>query len=198
MFLLETIKIKNKKPYNLDLHNKRMNQVRKTLFDAKDEIDLNEVLKIPLYLDNDLYKCRVVYNNKIHKIEFLKYEFRNIKKLKIVFSDTIEYNFKFENRDEINNLLSLRGECDDILIVKSGRITDTSFSNVILYDGFRWITPATPLLKGIKRELLLKNREIFEDEVYLKDLHFFKKIRLINSMIDFEDAIEVDITNCIY
>ena len=39
--------------------------------------------------------------------------------------------------------------------VKNGRLTDTSYSNIALFDGNRWVTPAHPLLKGTMRQSLI-------------------------------------------
>ena len=52
----------------------------------------------------------------------------------------------------------MRGACDEILIIKDGHITDTSISNIVfrLPDGW-WLTPFTPLLKGIMRTYLLES-----------------------------------------
>ncbi|MFH1540638.1 MAG: aminotransferase class IV [Elusimicrobiota bacterium] len=191
--LLETIKVEDGKLCNIFFHNLRLNNSRKELFCCHDFIKLENIVKVPLILKADLYKCRLVYSDTIKKIEFLPYHKRKIKSLKIVICDTVEYNYKYENRECLDKLLKLKKKCDDILIVKNKKITDTSFSNVIFFDGKKWITPSTPLLKGTKREKLILEKKIILDEIKIKDLKSFKKAALINSMLDLMDnVIEIE------
>lgn len=186
--LLETIKIEKGLLCNLFFHNLRINSSRKELFGCNDFIKLENIVKIPSELNSGLYKCRVIYSNTIKKIGFLPYHKRKIKSLKVVVCDSIEYNYKYENRECLNKLLKLKKNCDDILIVKNKKITDTSFSNIVFSDGKKWITPSTPLLKGTKREKLLSEKKIVSDEIKINDLKHFKKAALINSMLDLSDC----------
>ena len=74
----------------------------------------------------------------------------------MIENNKICYSLKLTDRSQINRLLKQKGNYDDILIVKNGFITDTSISNIIFYNGSKWITPAAPLLKGTCRDKLLK------------------------------------------
>jgi 4-amino-4-deoxychorismate lyase len=78
-----------------------------------------------------------------------------IESLKLVEDNTISYRHKYSDRSHLLELMNMRGDCDDILIVKDGYITDTSFSNIVFFDGDKWVTPARPLLRGTMRESLL-------------------------------------------
>lgn len=194
--LFETIKVQNKIFHNIELHNERMNRSRKELFGCSEILNLREVLKIPEYLSNDIYKCRVIYSHDVEKIEFIHYVKKSIRTLQIIEDDKIEYNHKYVDRkcfdDHLKNTTS-----DDILIIKYGKITDTSFSNIVFWDGGRWITPASPLLKGTKREKLLRENIIAEDEIVKSSLRSFKKAVLINAMLDIEDSPAIYIKNII-
>lgn len=185
--MLETIKIENGKPCNLFFHNLRFNNSRKELFGCRDFIKLENIIKIPPEIKTGLYKCRLIYSDTVKKLEFLPYRKRKIKSLKVVVCDSIEYNYKYENRKCLNELLELKQNCDDILLVKNRKITDTSFSNAVFFDGKKWLTPSTPLLKGTKREKLLSDGKIEQDEIKISDLKYFQKAALINSMLDSDD-----------
>ena len=37
-----------------------------------------------------------------------------------------------------------QGDCDEILIIRDNHLTDTSYTNVALYDGQQWFTPLYP------------------------------------------------------
>jgi 4-amino-4-deoxychorismate lyase len=192
--LIETIKIVEGQFQNIACHNNRLNRSRKDFFKLNDEIDIAKSVDIPDSARQGIYKCTVTYNEKITEIKFQPYSIREIKSLKIVTDNTILYNYKYADRSALNNLLERKGRCDEIIIVKNDRITDTSFSNIILYDGKNWLTPDTPLLKGIQREKFLKDGLIQEAEIRTKDLTKFQSVGLINAMLEIGD-ITIDVSN---
>jgi 4-amino-4-deoxychorismate lyase len=91
--------------------------------------------------------------------------------------------------------MTRRGDCDDILIVKDGYITDTSFSNIVFFDGEKWVTPARPLLRGTMRESLLKRNLIGEENITVDDLNKIKEARLINAMLPLETGTAIQVEN---
>ena len=187
--LLETIKIDDGHPCNLEHHNERMNAVRFALFGRTDYIDLGGIITVPSDCRQGIFKCRVVYAQDIITIGFERYARRIIKSLKIVRDDHIDYSYKYEERECINRLLRQREGCDDILIVKKDLVTDTSFSNIAFHDGHRWITPSEPLLKGTKMALLLSEGTIEQGSISVDDLHRFSRASLINAMLELEDSV---------
>lgn len=180
--LIESIKCKDGKLFNIDYHNFRLNKSRKELFGASNLIDLKAEIAIPVQAKKGTYKCRVLYTKKIENVEYTVHQYRKIKSLKLIDNNEISYNHKFENRTLLNNLFEKRGDCDDILIVKNGLITDSSPANVIFFDGEKWWTPETPLLPGTQRSRLLDEGKIFQSSIKPNDLIRFKKAGLINAM----------------
>jgi 4-amino-4-deoxychorismate lyase len=170
-----------------------MNRSGKELFGSTDIISLNDIVSIPDNLSDEVYKCRIIYNPDIESIEFKKYTLKKIQTLKLVECNDIEYSYKFADRSALNELKKRKGICDEILIVKNGFITDTTFSNIIFFDGREWITPSTPLLKGTKRERLLNEGKIREAQIRVKDLQNFQSGKLINAMLDFDNSESIDI-----
>jgi 4-amino-4-deoxychorismate lyase len=185
--LLETIRIEHRKPCNLERHAARMNASRAALFGEQDHIDLRSALRIPESLDDGIYKCRVLYDRAIHSVEFLRYEERVVRTLQLVDADHIRYDYKYADRTAIE-ALKKSSSADEIIIVKNNRITDASFANLVLYDGKTWLTPALPLLKGIRRQILLDNGRIREADIWKRDLYQFDTIALINAMLDLDEA----------
>ena len=110
---------------------------------------------------------------------------RNINSLQVVENDTIVYDYKCTDRSRLNALVAQKGNCDDIIIVKHGLLTDTSFTNLAIYDGKHWVTPKHPLLHGTKRAELLDKKIIREADITLEDLRNTNKISLFNAMIEF-------------
>ena len=94
------------------------------------------------------------------------------------------FTYKSTNREELNSLYAQRETADDILVVRNGYLTDTSISNIALYDGNTWFTPSCPLLKGTKRAELLDKHLIQEKEILHTQLGSYFRIMLFNAMID--------------
>ena len=194
--LIESIKVYNKRLYNIEYHNVRMNKSRAELFNAKDQIDLSQIILLPDDLTNELYKCRIIYSEEIVSIDFQKYNKKKINCLQIVHDDEITYSHKFENRTIFENHLT-KSKADEILIIKNGFVTDTSFSNVVFFDGTKYFTPASPLLKGTKKERLIAEGIIEEDEIKLNDIKKFKFVYLINALLDLSEENKIPIEKII-
>jgi len=194
--LFETIRLKDGNFCNLRYHSERMNNARKILFKSDNDIDLQSVLSIPVNCKKGIYKCRVDYDHSIRKIDFTPYEARKVSTLQLVYDNDISYSFKYADRTRFEELKK-QAKADEILIVKNGFITDTSFSNIIFFDGYEWITPSTPLLRGTKRQQLLDGKAIHEKTIVTTDLRHFVKAMLINAMLDFENGGEIEMGNII-
>jgi 4-amino-4-deoxychorismate lyase len=126
----------------------------------------------------------------------LPYQQKPINSIRIIEHDRINYEFKYSNRKLINRLFDLKQECDDILIVKKGRVTDTSYCNIVFRRGSHWYTPYSPLLKGTQRTKLLEHDLIIEEDITLDDISSFETFKLINSMLEF-DAPEINVSKII-
>lgn len=184
---IETIKCKDGRLFNLPFHQKRFNLARKENFGITDETDLKDGIRIPPECSTGLYRCRVIYSETLEKIEFLHHEYRQVKSLKLVEDNKIDYRYKYTNRQYLEELFSRRGECDDILIVKNGCITDSFTANVVFYDGKCWWTSDTPLLEGTQRARLLAEGKIAACRIDPSGLKKYEKAGLINAMQDLEE-----------
>ncbi len=175
-------------------HNLRMNISRRELFGATDQWDVQELVAMPSDLADGVYKCRVLYDTEIRSVEFLPYVRRNVRSLRLVdVPQDFDYAYKYADRSTIEQLYRHRDKCDDILIVRDGLITDTSFSNIALYDGREWFTPARPLLRGVRVMQLLEQGGVQEADIRAGDLVCFQKALLLNAMLGFEENAEVGI-----
>lgn len=188
---LETICIKKGKVLNIDGHVRRMKKTG-SFFGFKPPTlpDLESMLKVEMI--NTKIKCSITYHTNINSISFEEYQVRNIKSLKLIEAIPY-YAYKFSDRNELNYLLNLRGECDEVLIVRNGFITDTTFSNVVFTRGAEIYTPRYPLLNGTKRQLLINEGKIKEADITPDSLNEYEKMYLINAMLDIEDDVSVSI-----
>jgi 4-amino-4-deoxychorismate lyase len=193
--LLETIKCKNGKLFNLEFHQERFDLARKNYFGVKDKILLKDYLTVPQNYSTGIFKCRLTYSKTIEKIEFISHQYREINRLKLVVDNSINYSFKYSNREKLNNLFELRENCDDIIIVKNEFITDSSSSNLVFWDGNNWWTPQEPLLAGTQRARLLAEGKIFECNILLHDISKYKTVGLINAMNSLNEMPLIPIQN---
>ena len=186
MRFIETIKIENGIAHNLDLHLERASKTCFHHFGVRTVLPFDKIInEIRSSHNEGIYKLRIIYAGKIEHYTIEKYQPKIVKTLKIVDGGNIDYSFKYEDRLALNKLLDVRGGCDDIIIIKDGFVTDTSFSNLVFSDGESFFTPASFLLNGIKRQQLLRDGKIKEKEIRMEDLNKYSNIFLINSMADF-------------
>lgn len=192
--LIETIRLHAGQFNNLSYHELRMNNSLKQLYGEREKTNLDQYLNSLKYPPNGLYKCRIIYDHQSKVTEFLPYTFKPNTSLKLVEHDTILYDHKYADRSLINQLMDSKGDCDDILIIKKGMVTDSSYANIVFWRGDKWYTPASCLLKGTMRESLIQSGKIIEEDISIKAIANFEKFKLINAMLGFESQ-ECDISN---
>lgn len=176
----ESIRVADGKVFHLDYHQRRVERISAVqLQEAVDRVSLPQ---------KGLYKLRISYTpTAILRTDIQAYTPKDIDSLKGVYDDHIDYSLKSEDRSALNRLHRLRESCDDVLIIKNGRITDTSYCNILFSDGAKWITSDTPLLEGTCRARLIEEEKVGVEEIRVTDLHAFKYYMLVNAMLDFDE-----------
>ena len=146
---IESLKIVDGRFIHPELHWQRITDTQRVHFGNSTFLPLSSE-SIPPDKRLGTLKCRIIYDQEIRKIDFETYSPRRVHTLKLVDGSGIDYTFKYADRDKLIQLQQSKGTCDEILIYQNGRITDTSYSNVVFYDGNQYITPSTYLLNGTK------------------------------------------------
>lgn len=185
MFLFETIRIESGQIMHLEYHQERVDR-------SVPGISLNlkkvtgEYFRTQPLPPAGVHKLRITYSltGHVEKISVSGYARKIIKTLRLIHCDTLSYPLKSEDRSGIEALYAQRGECDDILIIQNGLVTDTSFANIIFLKDGEWITPGTPLLPGTCRARLLSLGKIREQKITPQDLKNCSRFQLINAMIE--------------
>jgi 4-amino-4-deoxychorismate lyase len=193
--LIETIKILDGSIMNARMHNERMNSSRHQLMQLTDELDIRQLIQIPDYMKEGVVRCRVVYKEKIESVVFIPYIFPNIQSLQAVYDDAISYGHKFADRLALEDLYRKRGQCDEILIIKNGFVTDASIANIVFSDGINWYTPSAPLLQGTKRNYLVEKGMLKVVDIRTEDIKKYKTAFLINAMLDPGDTKPFPVSN---
>jgi len=182
--LFETIRITDGKPVNLELHEKRLNRSRRKLYNLHDDLRLSDYIRVTEDCLSGVFRCRIIYGQEVLSTEFTPYVPAAVRTLRLVHADTLAYDHKYLDRSSLTGMIN-RELADDILIVKKGKITDTSYSNIVFSDGKQWFTPDTPLLCGTMREKLLADGIIKAKRITIDTLSQFTHFRLINAMLGF-------------
>ena len=191
---IESIKLADGKFYRLELHQARVDKAFADFYPTIKPINLSELLLKSNFPKSGTHKCRIVFDSDVQFLEYTPYVRREIKSLKLVETDMETLPYKIEDRNKLNIAFAKRKDCDDILMTKNGLLTDTSYSNIALFDGSKWVTPKFPLVYGTNRAYLLSDNKIIEKDINFSDLKNFTHIRLFNAMIEFGE-LELEINS---
>ncbi len=142
-----------------------------------------------VYNKKEIYKLTIRYDLNSFTTEVIPYRKRLINHLVLIENNEIDYRLKYADRSALEKCKNKSGINNECIIVKHGHITDTSFSNLIFWNGNEWHTPGSPLLPGIKRKFLLEKKMIFEKDILLSNLSDYSKVSLINAMLEPGDSV---------
>lgn len=193
---LETIQLRDGEFKLLEQHQNRMDLAISENHPNLESIPLSEYLHQSNYPTKGLYKCRLLYSSNIEKLEFVPYEQPIIKTLKVIETNLTTWKYKLSDRSTIQKLVVQKGECDDVLIIRDGFFTDTSYCNIALLKGDQWFTPRLPLLYGVQRAYLLQEKSIIEKDIHVTDLCQYSRICLFNAMNEF-GALQLSISDIV-
>ncbi len=192
---LESIKIKDGFPCNLDWHQSRLNKTFQKFFPQIPAWQLTEII-CPQNLNlQQVYKCRLIYDQQRTKIEYLPYQRTNIKSFKLVDIGEFEYPYKFADRSFFQEIKNKHKDAEEFILIKSGMITDTTYSNLVFQNEQGLFTPSVPLLPGTMRAKLLSLGQIKLAKIGVKDLSNYKNFYLINALLgeDLQHPYAVDV-----
>jgi len=193
--LFESIKVINGQMLCIGYHNQRINRARCQLLGQSERWDLLTMVTVPELPYNQVCKCKIVYFGQLISVDFQPYIMRPLHSLKLVECNDLKYDYKYLGRSQLEQIKTSNPQADDIIIVRHGLITDCSYANLVFFDGEKWITPATPLLKGTKRQKYIDDQMIVENEIKASDLKYFSKTRIINAMIDLDESPDILMKN---
>ncbi len=189
----ESILVKDGIAENLGFHQLRVNKTLKAFDVSKHSIDLASIVQELVLPAAGLFKLKISYDlNGNYQSVFTPYQYKQIQNFALVDIKGQSYDYKFSNRDWINEALTLSGK-DEIVMHDGGLIKDCSYTNIVFFDGVDWVTPTAPLLEGTQRAKLIKEGIIQPKALYVQDMPGFKKFKCINAMMDWDTALEYEI-----
>lgn len=179
---IESIRIENRLPSLLEFHQERVTKTFSHFGKEKAVFYLKNILQSMEISTDEVYKLRILYDLEGNwDTELVPYSISETKSFQLMENPSIDYSYKYENRD-IFLEMKQKSTADEIILTKNGNITDTSFSNLIFLKNGQWHTPKTYLLNGVQRRFLLKNNLIKETEIHTENLREFTHFKLINAM----------------
>jgi 4-amino-4-deoxychorismate lyase len=140
-----------------------------------------------------LFKLIISYDlNGNYEAKSNPYQYRQINDFALVDIKGHRYDYKYANRDWINEALAQSGK-DEMMMHEDGFIKDCSYTNIVFYDGANWYTPHSPLLEGTQRAKLIEEGIIITKALHVDELPNFQKFKCINAMIHWDAAVEYKI-----
>lgn len=186
--LLESIRLADGECPLLDYHQERVDRSRKLLYPKTPQLKLKQLLETTDLPERGVHKIRIRYGQDVEEVSIKPYEVLIPKKIRLIDAHGLCYAKKYTNRAGIIACFERRGDCDDVLMIQHGFVTDTSYANVVFFDGDKWFTPSAPLLRGTRRAKLLREGIIKSAIIREKDISLFKSVRLINGMLPWSEA----------
>lgn len=185
---IESIKVEDREIFLADLHQKRVNHTF-TNFGKDTVLDILSLYETLEHGENGLFKFRIVYDlDGPISAKLIPYAVSEIKTMRLVVNNSINYAYKFEDRREFDKMKA-KAKTDEIVIVKNNHITDSSIGNLLFRKGKNWFTPNTCLLNGVQRQHLLKTKKISETEITVENLREFSHFQIINALNEFDDEV---------
>jgi 4-amino-4-deoxychorismate lyase len=180
---VETICIQDGKARNLRYHIDRMNRTIRQFFPHLTSVTEADLLP-QILQESGLQKARVVYSAEgITERTFAPYALRTIQNIALVEDNEINYRWKSTDRTPLTRQREKAPHADEVIIIKDGCVTDTSYTNLCFFDGHEWFTPDTPLLPGTMRQYLLDQGLIKPRHILATDILHYQRVSLINAMM---------------
>lgn len=183
--LIETIRVENGDYCHPESHLLRMEQSARQLFGMPSPF--SQLPPVPGQWQNGVVKCRIIYSQKVESIEYVPYKPRIVRSLRLVEGGQIDYHLKYADRQPLEALRALRNGCDEVIVLRDGQVTDTSYSNLLLFSGTGVFTPAVSLLAGTMRQRLIEQgvaKPLYiTGQELLSGAHGIHSVMLINAML---------------
>ena len=191
---IETLRIQDGQPRHLDYHAERMRSTAQHFGFTAPTLPHDIEARLPDDLHSGTVRCRVLYDHTLREITFTPYRKRRIERLIAVDAGAMDYAFKYADRSPLARPQIPLAETDELLFIRDGCVTDTSYTNLILRRGDELVTPDTFLLDGTCRRRLLRTGRVRTARVRLSDLPAYDELLLVNAMMPLDEAIRLPIS----
>ena len=193
----ETIRYVNGVLENVSYHQARINRTVSAL-GGETSIQLDKTQLVHDFEKDIVYKIKCLYNLEgAYHIEKAVYHKKTIQTVSIHQAAQEEYQYKYTNRNWLNDALKNAGT-DEMIIVQNNMIKDGNYANLVFFNGSEWHTPLHPLLLGTHRARLIDENKIIEKDITLSDLANYTILKYINAMMLREESPEIEIGHLVH
>ena len=193
----ETIRYVNGVLENVSYHQARINRTVSAL-GGETSIQLDKTQLVHDFEKDNVYKIKCLYNLEgAYHIEKAVYHKKTIQTVSIHQAAQEEYQYKYTNRNWLNDALKNAGT-DEMIIVQNNMIKDGNYANLVFFNGSEWHTPLHPLLLGTHRARLIDENKIIEKDITLSDLANYTILKYINAMMLWEESPEIEIGHLVH
>lgn len=188
---LETIRIQDGHAHHVADHIDRMRRTALHFGFTAPALPADLDALVPHTLRTGTVRCRIVYGHTLRELTFTPYRRRRLERLIAVDAGAMDYAFKYADRSPLTRPQIPLTETDELLFVRDGYVTDTSYTNLILRRGDELVTPDTFLLDGTCRRRLLRTAQVRTAQVRLSDLSAYDELLLVNAMMPLDEALRL-------
>ena len=188
---LETIRIQDGHAHHVADHIERMCRTALHFGFVAPPLPADLDALVPHDLRTGIVRCRIVYGHTLREITFTPYRRRRLERLIAVDAGAMDYAFKYADRSPLERPNIPLSEADELLFIRGGYVTDTSYTNLILRRGQELFTPDTFLLDGTCRRRLLRTAQVRTAQVRLSDLPAYDELLLVNAMMPLGEALRL-------
>ncbi len=191
---IESIRYQDGKTYNLRLHQQRVNATFAHYYRDSAPISLADIIAANPHTEEGLYKLRIIYNRELLEIEYQPYRHPQFREYVLVtIPDDYTYRFKSTERQLFNDIGQQYAPHVLPLLVQQGRITDSTYTNLIFSKAGKWYSPDQPLLMGTMLQSLVNEGRVQLTEIRAEDIEKYDSIIPINAINRPGEAGEVSI-----
>ena len=191
---IESIRYENGQAYNLQLHQQRVDATFDHYYKDSAPISLADIIAAHPHAEEGLYKLRILYNRELLEIEYQPYHHPQFTEYALIdIPDDYSYRFKSTDRQLFNHIGQQYPPHVLPLLVQQGRITDSTYTNLIFTQQGRWYSPNTPLLMGTMLQSLINEGRVQLTEIRAEDINQYDSIIPINAINRPGEAGEVEI-----
>jgi 4-amino-4-deoxychorismate lyase len=185
---IETLRVENGRISLLSYHKGRVERTQSHFgFQAGIDWEKWEENALMWPKNQGIAKLRIVYGVEGYKGEFLPYAPLQIEKLHLVEASSWEYSYKYEDRTFLENTKKGFADNEEVLLCKAGLIAESSFANIVFWNGEKWITPLDVFLEGTRRQFLLDQGKVEARRIQANELRTFSHWQLINALRDLDE-----------
>lgn len=193
--LFETIAIVNGKPQNLAYHQQRFEHAIKVFFQATPQWQLAELINVPPAFQLGVVRCRIDYNATDFQQQFFHYAIRHISSFQCVYTEELDYRFKYSDRKRLDLLKNWQS--DEVIIINDGKVSDCTIGNLLFAKQGQWFSSQDYLLKGTQLTKLIAEGIVQLVQITQQDLHKYEQIMMVNALnpFDLKRALPISVIN---